>query len=185
MKQEKSTDKIMSFKRYPLSHVFIYNGIMAIHVLLGTMGIIYGYDFTWAGKLIGYSYLAFAFIQWVVVMPLTVCPACDYFRNRESRCISGFNIISKRIWNRPEKKDLSRRNKGFFCHNHLVVMSLVIPIVIMIHALIFNFSLFLLFLLIIVIGLMLFRILVILPRLACIHCLAKKKCPNADLIGIL
>jgi len=184
MEKVNSTEKIATFKRYPLSHVLIYNGITVIHFLLGGMGIIYGYNFTWAGKLIGYLYLTFAFIQMVVIMPLTVCPACEYYHKKNARCVSGLNIISKRIWNRPAKKDLSKRTKGFFCHNHLYIMSLVIPIIIIIHALIFNFSLFLLFLLVILISLLLFRILLIIPKIACIHCLSKSKCPNAEAMGI-
>lgn len=184
MEKEKNTEKVPTFKRYPLSHVLIYNGITVMHFLLGGMGIIYGYNFTWAGKLIGYLYLAFAFIQEGVIMPLTVCPACEYYHRKNTLCVSGRNIISKRVWNRPEKKDLSERSKGFFCHNHLLLMSLVIPIIIMIHALIFNFSLFLLFLLVTLISLLLFRILLVIPKVACIHCLAKTKCPNAEAMGI-
>jgi hypothetical protein len=184
MAEEKITEKVEAFKRYPLSYVLVYNGITVIHFLLGGMGIIYGYSFTWAGKLIGFVYLAFAFIQMYVVLPLTICPACDYYHQKNSRCMSGLNVISKRVWHCSETKDLSKRSQGFFCHNHLYIMSLVIPIIIIIHALIFNFSLFLLFLLVILFGLLLFRILIIIPKMACLHCCAKHTCPNAEAMGI-
>ena len=47
-----------------------------------------------------------------------------------------------------------------------------------------NFSFPLLLIWLAVLGLMLFRFFVIFKRLACPHCAAKKKCPNAIAMGI-
>ena len=184
IKKEKK-EIIETYKQYPLSYILIYNGLTIIHFLLGGMGITYGYNFTWAGKMIGYFYLVFAFVQMYVVMPLKVCPACIYHSKNKTRCISGFNIISKRVLHCQETKDLSRRGKGLLCHNHLYIFALVIPVIFMLHALVFNFSFFLLFLLLVLISILLLRILIIFPKMVCIHCMAKDKCPNAEAMGIL
>lgn len=184
MIKKENKEIIETYKRYPLSYILIYNGLTVIHFLLGGMGIIYGYNFTGAGKLIGYFYLAFAFVQMYIVMPLKVCPACVYHSKNKARCISGLNIISKRVMHCQKTKDLSKRGKGLLCHNHLYIVALVIPVIFMLHALVFNFSFFLLFLLLVIISMLLLRILIIFPKMACIHCMANDKCPNAEAMGI-
>jgi hypothetical protein len=183
MMAEDSVKHTVTFKHYPLSHTWVYYIITIIHFLLGGMGIIYGYGFSWAGKLVGYSYLTFTFIQMFIIMPVVVCPGCEYYKRKQTRCISGLNIFAKRAWNRPSKKDLSVRDEGFFCHNHFIAVSLLLPVIFIIHALILNFSLFLLLCLLIIVSLLLFRILIILPKMACQNCISKAECPNSGTIG--
>jgi hypothetical protein len=57
---------------------------------------------------------------------------------------------------------------------------LVIPIIAMIPALVINFSFLVLAILLIVVGLLLFRFFVIFTKIACVHCRAKKICPQAQ-----
>jgi hypothetical protein len=78
--------------------------------------------------------------QMYVIMPLTVCPNCVYYRMNDARCISGLNVISKRIAKEGDPKDLPKRGEGLFCHNNLYMAALVVPIIAMIPALILNFS---------------------------------------------
>jgi hypothetical protein len=54
----------------------------------------------------------------------------------------------------------------------------------MIPALILNFSLVLLTILLAVVGLLLYRFFVIFPKIACVHCSAKNLCPNAQAMGL-
>jgi len=172
------------YTRYPIAYILIYNGTTVFHYLLGGTGIIIGYDVSLAGILLGTLYLSFAFLQMYVIMPLTVCPNCVYYRMNNALCTSGLNVISRKMAKEGELKDFPKRGEGLFCHNHLYMASLFIPIIAMIPALILNFSLFLLTLLLAVIGLLLFRFFVIFPRTACIHCCAKKECPNARAMGL-
>ena len=60
---------------------------------------------------------------------------------------------------------------------------LFIPIVAMLPALIVNFSFLLLATLLIVVGLLLFRFFVVFTKIACLHCHAKYKCPQAGPMG--
>jgi hypothetical protein len=60
----------------------------------------------------------------------------------------------------------------------------LIPIIAMIPALILNFSILLLALFLSVVGLMLLRVFVVFPKIACVHCRAKNMCPNAIAMGI-
>jgi len=60
----------------------------------------------------------------------------------------------------------------------------VVPIAVMLPALFLNFSILLLALFLGVLGLMLFRIFVIFPKIACVHCRAKNICPNAKSMGL-
>jgi hypothetical protein len=54
----------------------------------------------------------------------------------------------------------------------------------MIPALILNFAWLLLGILLAVVGLLLFRIFLIFPRIACLHCSAKHTCPQAETMGV-
>jgi len=180
----KNQAKARTYTKYPSSSLLIYNGVTALHYLLGGIGIIHGYNFSWIGNLFGYLYLAFSFVQMVVIMPLTVCPNCVYYRLPNSLCISGLNVISKKIARRGDIKDFPKRADGLLCHNNLYMAALVIPIIAMIPALILNFSLLLLVLFLAVLGLLLFRIFVIFPKIACVHCRAMNVCPNAKSMGI-
>ncbi len=180
----KRREKVKVYTRYPLSSILIYNGTTVLHYLAGGAGIILGYNFSWAGYLFGYLYLAFAFVQMYVIMPLTVCPNCVYYRMNDSLCTAGLNVISKKIAREGNLKDFSKRSKGLFCHNNLYMASLIIPIIAMIPALILNFSFLLLALLLSVVGLLLFRFFVVFTQTACVHCCAKNECPNAEAMGI-
>ena len=177
-------EKTKVHKRYPLSSIFIYDGTTVAHFVLGGLGIIYSYSFSWLGYLFGALYLAFAFVQMYVFMPLKVCPNCVYYSMENSVCISGMNIVSRRIAKKGNLKQFSNRSKGLFCHNNLYMASLIIPITAIIPALVLNFSPLILALLITIVGLLLFRIFFVFKRVACVYCAAKKQCPNAKSMGI-
>jgi predicted N-acetyltransferase YhbS len=100
------------YTQYPLSSLLIYNGATILHFLLGGIGIILGYSFSsWAGYAFGALYLTFSFAEMYVMMPLTVCPHCVYYRMENSLCISGLNVISKRVAKKGEPKDFPRRRE--------------------------------------------------------------------------
>jgi hypothetical protein len=170
------------YSRYPLSSVIIYNGVTVLHFLLGTAGIMIGYA-SWLGYLLGSIYLVFAFLEMYLLMPLKVCPNCPYYKLNNSLCISGMNFVSRRIAREGNVKVFSNRAKGLFCPNNLYITSLVIPILAVIPALALNFSWLLLSLLLILVGLLLFRFFVIFPKIACVHCCAQNVCPQAQSMG--
>lgn len=172
------------YTRYPFSSLLIYNATTILHYLLGGIGIIIGYDFSWPAYLFGILYLAFSFAEMYVVMPLTICPDCVYLKIENSLCISGLNVISKKIAKEGNPENFPKRAKGLFCYNNLYVAALVIPIIVMIPGLIFNFSFLILAILFILVGLLLFRFFVIFPKIACLHCYAKYKCPQAGAMGV-
>jgi len=174
-----SSSSIKLYTRYLLLNILTYNGTTIIHYLLGGTGIILGYD-SWIGYLIGIIYMAFSFIEMYVHMPLKVCPNCVYYKLENSLCISGLNIVSRKITKEGNVKDFPNRAKGVFCPNNLYIASLVIPIIAMIPALILDFSIVILVILLVVVGLLVFRFFVIFPRIACVHCRAKNICPQAQ-----
>ena len=174
-----SSSNIKLYTRYPLLNILTYNGTTIIHYLLGGTGIILGYD-SLIGYLIGIIYIAFSFIEMYVHMPLKVCPNCVYYKLENSLCISGLNVVSRKITKEGNVKDFPNRAKGVFCPNNLYIASLVIPIIAMIPALILDFSVVVLVILLIVVGLLVFRFFVIFPRIACVHCRAKNICPQAQ-----
>ena len=176
--------KAKVYPRYPVSSIVIYNGVTALHFLLGGSGIILGYNFSWLAYLFGYLYLGFAFGQMYIIMPLAVCPNCVYYRIKHSRCVSGLNLISQKIARQGRLEDFSKRAEGLFCHNNLYMAALFVPILAMIPALILNFSLSLLAIFLAVVGLLLYRFFVIFPKIACVHCSAKNLCPNAKSMGL-
>ena len=183
MQSEKTKAKL--YTRYPLSSVLIYNGSTILHFLLGGIGIALGYSFSsWAGYTFGAVYLVFAFAEMYVLMPLKVCPNCVYYKAQDSLCISGLNVISKRITQAGEPNNFARRAEGLFCPNNLYLAALIVPILAIIPALIINLSIALLGVCVILVGLLLFRFFVIFPKLACLHCAAKFKCPQAGAMGV-
>ena len=184
MQSEKET-KAKLYLRYPLSSVLIYNGSTILHFLLGGIGITLGYGFSpWAGYTFGVLYLVFSFVDMYVVMPLTVCPNCVYYPAKDSLCVSGLNVLSKKIAKEGDLNDFPGRAAGLFCPNNLYLASLVVPIVAMIPALIVNFSVALLLIFLAVVSLLLFRFFIVFPRIACLHCRAKYTCPQAEAIGV-
>jgi hypothetical protein len=168
------------YTRYPISSVLIYNGTTILHYLFGGFGIIFGYNFSQTSYFFGFLYLAFAFLQMYLLMPLIVCSHCVYYRMERSLCVSGLNVISMMIAKEGNPQDFSKRGNYPSCHNILYMAALFIPIIAMIPALIINFSLILLIIFIIVLGLLLYRFFVVFPNVACVHCSAKLKCPNAS-----
>jgi hypothetical protein len=170
---------IQLYTRYPLLNILIYNGTTIIHYLLGGAGIILGYA-SWIGYLIGIIYVFFSFVEMYVHIPLKVCPNCVYYKLENSLCISGLNVVSRKITKEGDLNNFPNRAKGVFCPNNLYIASLVIPIIAMIIALILNFSLVVLAIMLLVVALLMFRFFVIFPKIACVHCRAKNICPQAQ-----
>jgi hypothetical protein len=119
-----------------------------------------------------------------VLMPLKVCPNCTYYRLDDSLCISGLNLVSRKVAAAGDVKDFPQRAKGIFCPNNLYIASLVIPIIALVPALALHFSFLLLGILLAISGLLVFRFFVVFPKIACLHCLAKYKCPQAGAMGV-
>ena len=180
----KTNSKAEIYPKFPFYRVFIYEFTTILHYVLGGFGLIIGYIFLTWGFLIGSIYLVFAFLQMYVLMPLTVCPNCVYYRMENGRCVSGLNKISKRIAKEGNPEDFPKRAKGLLCYNNIYMVALFIPIIGIIPALILNFSLLLLGLFLGVLGLLLFRFFVIFPKIACLHCSAKYICPIGEQIGV-
>jgi len=177
--------KAKLYKRYPLPNILTYNGATVLHFALGGAGIVVGYSFWgWASIALGAAYLAFAFGEMYVGMPLTVCPNCAYYRWQGSVCISGLNIIARRLAPAGNPYDFAGRARGPLCANNLYLASLATPILALIPATLVNFSWALPCILAALIGLLAFRVLVIFPKLACVHCQAKFACPQAGQMGL-
>lgn len=171
--------KVELYTRYPWSSILIYNGVTVLHFSLGGAGIMLGYDSLF-GYILGALYLVFAFGEMYILMPLTVCPNCVYYKLENSLCISGLNVVSRKLAGAGNIKKFANRARGPFCSNNLYIASMVIPIIVMIPALIINFSFVVLVLLLIVVALLIFRFFVIFSKIACLHCRAKNICPQAQ-----
>jgi hypothetical protein len=173
------------YQRYPAANVAIYNGATLAHYGLGAAGIVVGYD-RWpvAGWIAGLAYLLFALGQMYVMMPLVVCPSCTYRRLEGGRCISALNLVSARLAPLADPDRFPLRAKGTLCHNNLYMASLIAPLVLIAPALVFAFSWVLLGIFVAVAALLALRMFVIFPRVACGHCAEKKRCPNAQAMGI-
>lgn len=177
--------KAKLYTKYPLSSIIVYNGSTVIHYLLGGIGIILGYDFSsWAGYLFGALYLVFSFIEMYIIMPLTVCHNCVYYKIENSLCISGLNVVSKKIAKEGNPENFSKRAEGLLCFNNMYIAALIIPIIAIIPPLIVNFSIPLLIILLALIALLVFRFFVLFTKIACVHCRAKYKCPQAGQMGV-
>ena len=181
----KDMPKAKLYTRYPWSSIIIYNGSTITYYLLGGMGIVIGYGFSpLAAWLFGSSYLVFSFVEMYVIMPLTVCPHCVYYRMGKSLCISGLNTVAKKIAQEGNQKNFANRAKGLFCFNNMYIASLVIPILAVIPVLFVNFSVPLLIIFLALIALFMFRFFVIFLKIACLHCAAKYACPQAGSMGV-
>ncbi len=179
------TAKAKLYKRYPSSNILIYNGCTILHFLLGGVGLATGYDFfALIGYAIGLLYLLLSFGEMYMLMLLKVCPNCVYYQTKDSLCISGLNLISKKIVSAGDPKLFHMRAEGLFCPNNLYLASLIFPIIAMVPALALNFSTALLIIYLALIGLLLFRFFMIFPKVACLHCMAKYKCPQAERMGV-
>ena len=171
------------YTRYPLSSILVYNGSTILHFLLGGIGIALGYD-SLVGYILGTLYFGLALGEMYVLMPLKVCPNCAYYRLDNSFCISGMNVVSRKVSREGSVRDFPRRAEGLFCPNNLYMAALFLPIVAIIPALFLTFSFLLLTIWLVIVGLLVFRFFVVFPRIACLHCLAKYKCPQAAAMGV-
>jgi hypothetical protein len=171
--------------RYPLSSIVIYNGSTVVHYLLGGIGIIIGYNFSsWVGYLLAAMYLVFSFVEMYIVMPLTVCPNCVYYKIEDALCISGLNVISKKIAKEGNPENFAKRAEGLFCFNNMYIAALIIPIIAIIPTLFINYSMPLLLIFFALVALLVFRFFVIFTKIACLHCRAKYICPQAGQMGV-
>ncbi len=185
MMSSQTRSKAKLYTRYPLSSILIYNGSTVAHYLIGGIGIIIGYCFSsLAGYLFGVLYLVFSFVEMYIIMPLKVCPNCVYYNMEGALCISGLNVVSKKIAKEGEPKNFAKRAEGLFCFNNMYIAALIIPIIAIIPALIVNFSVSLLIIFLALIALLAFRFFVIFTKIACLHCNAKYKCPQAEQMGV-
>lgn len=172
------------YQNYSLLRVFLYEFSTILHYIIGGLGLIIGYTFLRLGYLIGSIYIIFAFLQMYILMPMTVCPNCVYYRMKDSCCVSGLNKLSRKLAKEGNPEDFPKRAEGLFCYNNIYMAALFFPIVASVPALILNFSLFLLTSFLIVLGLLAFRFFVIFPKIACLHCHAKYTCPIGEKIGV-
>ena len=181
----KARPKAKLHTRYPLSSILVYNGSTVAHYLLGGIGIIIGYNFSsWAGYFFGVLYLVFSFVEMYVVMPLTVCPNCVYYKLEDALCLSGLNVVAKRIAREGNLENFAKRAEGVFCFNNMYIAALIIPIIAIIPALFLNHSVPLLIIFVALIALLVFRFFVIFSKIACLHCRAKFRCPQAGQMGV-
>jgi hypothetical protein len=171
------------YTKYPVSSVFIYNGVTILHFLLGGAGLILAYS-SWLGYLLGSIYLVFSFSEMYVLMPLKVCPNCPYYKLDNSLCISGLNVVSRKLAKEGKVNDFGKRAKGVFCHNNLYLAGFIIPIVAVIPGLVLDFTYVVLGILLVMVGLLAFRFFVLFPKVACGHCRAENVCPNAQAMGL-
>ena len=176
--------KETAYHRYPLKNILIYNFATILHYVLGFMGILFAFDYSLSGKLIAIVYICFSFAQMYVLMPIMVCPNCVYTRKPELLCISGLNIISRKIFPKGDINKFKSRAEGVLCHNNLYMTTKVFPLLTMLPFLFLNFSATLLLLFLSIAGILLFRIFYIFKKIACNHCLAKNTCPNAKSMGL-
>ena len=172
------------YHRYPLKSVFVYNFFTVLHYIIGFTGILFAFNFSAVGKIISTVYLCFSFIQMYILMPIMVCPDCVYTKKPDMLCISGLNILAKKISSTGDINKFENRSNGILCHNNLYLFAKVLPLLIILPYLFINFSLTLLIIFIVIIGLILFRVFYIFQKIACAHCLAKNICPNAISMGI-
>jgi hypothetical protein len=179
------TSSLKVYKHYPLASIVVYNGMTLAHYGLGAAGVVVGYArwpaFGWAAGLI---YLVFALAQMYVLMPLVVCPSCIYRRIEGARCVSAMNLISARIAPLADPAGFPSRAGGVLCHNKLYMASLIAPLLIVVPALVIAFSWPLLVIFLAVAALFAVRLFIVFPRVACGHCAAKGRCPNAKAMGI-
>jgi len=173
-----------TYRRYSISALFEYNGATVLHYGFGAAGIIIGYNASLAVYIGGFVYFIFALVQMYIIMPLIVCPNCVYYRMSDSLCTSGLNVVSKKIARAGKVEDFSHRGEGILSHNNMYISALFVPIVAMIPALVINFSFTLLAIFLVVVGLLVLRMFIVFPKVACIHCSARRICPNAQSMGL-
>ncbi len=173
------------YKRFPVTSVILYNGTTVLHFLLGSAILLCLHRFFGPfAFVVAVSYFLFSFLEMYVVMPFRVCRHCVYFRLENGICISGLNVLARRMAKTGNQSDFPNRAKGIFCPNNLYVFSLILPVVSGIPILISNYSRALLCCEISIVALLAARFLYIIPKLACVHCLSKFECPQAGQMGV-
>jgi hypothetical protein len=179
------TSKAQLYKRYPLVNVVIYNGSSVVHFIVGGMLLASTSHFLGtSGIVLGLLYIILSLLEMYVLMPLQVCKNCVYVNLENGLCISGMNVYAKKLAPPGSTSEFSSRAKGPFCPNNLYILSLVFPIIGGIPILIFSFSIPLLILEISLFVLLVLRFFIIIPKLACVHCLSKFICPQAGQMGV-
>jgi hypothetical protein len=173
------------YNRYPISSVFIYNASTILHFAIGGLILCYTNRFVGSlGIVFGLLYFLFAFVEMYVTMPLQVCKNCVYFKLAGGLCISGLNVIAKKIARPGKPSDFPKRAAGPLSPNNIYIFNLAFPILCGIPILIFNFSYPLLFLEVFLVALLTVRFFFIIPQLACLHCQSKFVCPQAGQMGV-
>jgi hypothetical protein len=177
--------KAKLYKRYPWTTLAVYHGSTILHFALGGAGIMVGYAvWGWPAYLLSAAYLAFAFAEMYVLMPLAVCPRCVYYRWQGSLCVSGLNTVARRLARAGRPEDFARRAEGLLCPNNLYLASLILPILALVPAMLLRITWVLPALLVALLALLITRFLLIIPKLACLHCQAKFTCPQAGMMGV-
>ena len=98
--------------------------------------------------------------------------------------MSGNDRIARRIAKEGSMDNFGKRAEGVLCHNNLYIASLVLPIGLIVPALVLYFSWPLLVVFASVVALLLVQFLMIFPKVACVHCMMSKRCPNAQQMGL-
>jgi hypothetical protein len=177
--------KAALYNWYPVSSIAVYNGTTLLHFVVGGLVLLFSSRFFGTmGIAVAALYLSFSLLEMYVMMPRQVCRNCVYFRLENALCISGLNVAAKRFAKPGNPEDFPRRATGVFCPNNLYIFSLAFPIACGIPILVFNFSPLLLSLELFLFVLLATRFMIIIPRLACVHCLSKFVCPQAGLMGV-
>jgi hypothetical protein len=180
-----SSVKAKLHHRYPFSTIAVYNGSTIIHFVLGGIILCQTNRFFGSfGYILGIVYVLGSLLEMYLIMPLQVCRNCVYFGLENGRCVSGLNLLSKKLAIRGSTQNFSRRAEGLFCPNNIYLFSLAFPIIGGIPILVVNFSIQLLLLVASLFLLLIIRFFFIIPRLACLHCLSKFICPQAGQMGV-
>jgi hypothetical protein len=169
------------YRVYPTASVYLYNGVTLAHFGFGMLGILVGFE-TWPtlAWILGGAYLLFALGQMYILMPLMVCPACVYRGMDGARCVSALNLVSARLAPRRDPDRFPERARGALCHNNLYMAALGLPLLLMLPGLVADFSFLLLGLFLTLAALLALRMFVLFTKVACVHCAAKRACPNAQ-----
>jgi hypothetical protein len=171
------------YTRYPTWSVVLYDGVTIAHFFLGGVALLLAYRRP-VGVPLGAAYVLFASLEMFVLMPLSVCPSCIYYRIGGSLCISGMNRWSRRIARLRDESRFAERASGPLSPNNLYLIALAFPIIGAIPGLVLDFSVPVLVVMVMLVALLVFRFFVIFPRVACVHCRAKNVCPNARSMGL-
>jgi hypothetical protein len=177
--------KAKLFKRYPVRNIVVYNATTVVHFLCG--GLMLSGARSLMGttaNVVGLLYVLMSLIEMYILMPFQVCRNCVYSGMENGLCISGLNIVARRLSPKGNTSDFPNRAQGLFCPNNLYISSLLFPVLCGIPIVILNFSVTLLALELCLVILLFARFAFIIPKLACVHCMSKFICPQAGLMGV-